>query len=83
LPVVEAVSFEDLDDIALPGHLTLELDNSEMASEVSSIVLDNLQPENPPSDLQSKMPPRDDQVDEEPELLLDLDGLELDDDEPA
>ena len=26
LPVVEAVSFEDLDDIALPGHLTLELD---------------------------------------------------------
>jgi hypothetical protein len=54
-----------------------------MASEVSSIVLDNLQPENPPSDLQSKMPPRDDQVDEEPELLLDLDGLELDDDEPA
>jgi hypothetical protein len=83
LPVVEAASFEDLDDIALPGHLTLELDRSEMASEVSSIILDNLQLENPPGDLQSTMPPRDDQADDEQELLLDLDGLELDADEPA
>jgi len=83
LPGVEAVSFEDLDDIALPGHLTLELDSSEMASEVSSINLDNLQLENPPGDRQSKLPPRDDQADDEEELLLDLDGLELDDDEPA
>ena len=53
-----------------------------MASEVSSIILDNLQLENPPGDIQSKMPPRDDQADDEEELLLDLDGLELDDDEP-
>jgi hypothetical protein len=83
LPVVEAASFEDLDDIALPGHLTLELDRSEMASEVSSIIPDNPQLENPPGDLQSKMPPRDGQADDEQELLLDLDGLELDDDEPA
>jgi hypothetical protein len=83
LPLVEAVSFEDLDDIALPGHLTLELDSSEMASEVSSIILDNLQPENPPGDISSKMPPHDDQADDEEELLLDLDDLELDDDEPA
>jgi hypothetical protein len=28
------------------------------------------------------MPPRNDQADDEQELLLDLDGLELDDDEP-
>jgi hypothetical protein len=83
LPVGEAVSFEDLDDIALPGHLTLELDSSDMASEVSSIILDNLQPENPPGDIQSRIPPHDDQADDEPELLLDLDGLELGDDEPA
>jgi hypothetical protein len=83
LPVVEAVSFEDLDDIALPGHLTLELDSSDMASEVSSIILDNLQPENPPDDIQSRISPHDDQADDEPELLLDLDGLELGDDEPA
>jgi len=83
LPVVEALTFEDLDDIALPGHLTLELDGSEMASEVSSIILDNLQLENPPGDRQSNMPPRDDQADDEEDLLLDLDGLELDDDEPA
>ncbi len=54
-----------------------------MASEVSSIILDNLQLENPPGDLQSHLPPRDDQADDEQELLLDLDGLELDDDEPA
>jgi hypothetical protein len=83
LPVGEAVSFEDLDDITLPDHLTLELDSSDMASEVSSIILDNLQPENPPGDIQSRIPPHDDQADDEPELLLDLDGLELGDDEPA
>ncbi len=83
VPVVEAVSFEDLDDIALPGHLTLELDGSDMALDVSSIILDNLHLENPPGDIQSKMPPRDDQADDEQELLLDLDSLELDDDEPA
>jgi len=83
LPLVEAVSFEDLDDIALPGHLTLELDSAEMASEVSSIILDSLQLENPSDDIQSKMPPHDDQEDDEEELLLDLDSLELDDDKPA
>jgi hypothetical protein len=82
LPVVEALTFEDLDDSALPGHLTLELDGSEMASEVSSSILDNLQLENPPSDRQSNTPPRDDQADDEEELVVDLDNLELDDDEP-
>jgi hypothetical protein len=74
LPIDEALTFEDLDDIALPGHLTLELDSSEMAPEVSSNIPDNLQLENPPGD---------DQADDEEELLLDLDSLELDDDEPA
>jgi hypothetical protein len=54
-----------------------------MASEVSSIIPDNLQLENPPGGRQSNMPPRDDQADDEEELLLDLDSLELDDDEPA
>jgi hypothetical protein len=54
-----------------------------MASEVSSISLDNPKLENPLGDIQSKRPPRDDQADDEPELLLDLDGLELDDDTPA
>jgi hypothetical protein len=79
LPLAEAVSFEDLDDIALPGHLTLELDTSELASEISSISLDNLQPENPPGDIQAKMPSHDDQADDEEELFLDLENLELDD----
>ena len=54
-----------------------------MASEVSSIILDNLQLENPPGDTQSHLSPRDDQADDEEELLLDLDDLELDDDKPA
>ena len=79
----EAVSCEDLADIPLPDHLTLELDRSEMALEISSIIPDNLQLDNPPGDIQPKMPPHDDQADDEQELLLDLDGLELDDDEPA
>src|SRR5215831_19398062 len=60
LPRDEALTFEDLDDIALPGHLTLELDSSEMVSEVPSIVPDNLQLENPPDD---------DQADDEEELF--------------
>jgi hypothetical protein len=83
LPVGEALTFADLDDIALPTHLTLELDGSEMASEVSSIILDTLQLDNPPGDTQSHLSPGDAQVDEEEELLLDLDDLELDDDKPA
>jgi hypothetical protein len=83
LPVVDALTFEDLDDIDLPAHLTLELDGSEMASEVSSIILDNVQPDNPPSDTQSHLSRHEDQADTEEELLLDLDDLELDDDEPA
>lgn len=77
LPVVEAVTFEDLDDIALPSHLTLEFDGSETASEIASITLDN-----PPNDTQSPLS-HDDQADDEAELLLDLDDLELDDDESA
>jgi hypothetical protein len=83
LPVVEALTFADLDDIALPSHLTLELDGSEMASEVSSIILDNLQLDNSPGDTQSHLSPHDVQADEEEDLLLDLDDLELDDDKPA
>jgi len=83
LPVVEALTFADLDDLTLPAHLTLELDGSDMASEVSSIILGNLQPNNPPDDIQSHLSPHEDQADIEEELLLDLDDLELDDDEPA
>ena len=83
MPGVEALSFEDFDDISLPGHLTLELDGSEMASEISSSLLDSRHLDNPPGDTQSKRSPRDDQADNEAELLLDLDNLELDDDEPT
>lgn len=78
----EAVSGADLDDIPLPSHLTLEMDSAEMAAEISSIIPDNLQLDNAPGDIQPKMP-HDDQADDEEDLLLDLDSLELDDDEPA
>jgi hypothetical protein len=83
LPPADASTFEDLDDITLPGHLTLELDRSEMASEVSSIILDSLHLETPPGDMQSKMSPGEDQANDEAELLLDLDNLAFDDDKPA
>jgi hypothetical protein len=83
LPPVETLAFADLDETALPGHLTLELDNSEMALEVSSIVLDDPQPDNPPGDIQSTRSPHDAQADDGEELLLDLDDMDLDDDEPA
>jgi hypothetical protein len=79
----EAVSGADLADIPLPDHLTLELDRSGMAPESSSLLPDHLQLDNPPGDIQPKMPPHDDQADDEHELLLDLDSFELDDDEPA
>jgi len=79
----EAVSGADLADIPLPDHLTLEMESAEMAAEISSIIPDNLQLENPPGDIQPKMPPRNDQAEDEEGLLLDLDSLELDDDEPA
>jgi hypothetical protein len=79
----EDVSGADLAEIPLPGHLTLELDRSEMSPEISSILPDNLQLDNPPGDIQPKMPPHGDQADDEQELLLDLDSFELDDDEPV
>jgi hypothetical protein len=53
-----------------------------MAPEISSIIPENLQLDNPPGDTQPKMPPHDDQADDEKELLLDLDSFELDEDEP-
>ena len=82
-PAADAVVLEDLDDLAIPGHLTLELDASEMMSDVSPIILDHLQLEDLPDDVKSKMSPPDDQGDDEEELLLDLDDLTFDDDEPV
>jgi hypothetical protein len=82
LPTLEALPVGDLDDGAFSGHLTLELDSAEITSDVSSITLDNPQRENLPGDVKSKMSPPDDQGDDEEELLLDLDDLECEDDEP-
>ncbi len=82
LSTPEALPVEDLDDGAFSGHLTLELDSSEITSDVSSITLDNPQREDLPGDVKSKMSPPDDQGDDEEELLLDLDDLEFEDDEP-
>jgi hypothetical protein len=83
LPPADAATFADLDDITLPGHLTLELDRSAMASEVSSIILDSGQRETPSGDMQAQMSPGEEHTNDGPELLLDLDNLALDDEQPA
>lgn len=83
LPPTDASIFEGLDNITLPGHLTLELDRSEIASEVSSIILDSLQLEPPPGDMQSQRSPGEDHANDEAELLLDLDNSACDDEQPA
>lgn len=82
LSTPEVLPVGNLDDGAFSGHLTLELDSSEITSDVSSITLDNPQREDLPGDVKSKMSPPDDQGDDEEELLLDLDDLEFEDDEP-
>jgi hypothetical protein len=82
-PAAEALPLGDLDDVALVDHLTLELDVSELRSNVSSILLDNMQRADPPGDVKSKMSPPGDQGDDEEELLLDLDDLKSDNDKPV
>lgn len=79
-PAVDA--FDDFDEINLPGHLTLELDASEMMPDVSSIILDNLEPDTLPDDVQSKRLSADEHADDAADLFLDLDDFELDDDGP-
>jgi len=81
-PAAAALPLGNPDDAVLPEYLTLELDASEMTANVSSILLNNLQLDDLPGDAQSKMSPPGDQGDEEEELLLDLEDLEFDDDEP-
>ena len=79
----DASTFADLDDITLPGHLTLELDRSDMASEVSSIILDSVQRAPLSGDTPAPRSPDEDHANDEAELLLDLDNLECDGDKPA
>jgi hypothetical protein len=83
LPPADASTFADLDNITLPGHLTLELDRSDMASEVSSIILDSLQSDIPPGDMRSQRSSGEDHTNDEAEICLDLDDLACDDDKPA
>jgi len=49
---------------------------------MSSSTTDNPQHEDPPGDVKSNMSPPNDQGDNEEELLLDLDDLEFEDDQP-
>jgi hypothetical protein len=79
----DASTFADLGDITLPGHLTLELDRSDMASGISSTIPDRVPLAPPPGAMQSPMPPGEDHTKDEVELLLDLDNVECDDDKPA
>ena len=80
LPPSDALALGDLDKTTLPGHLTLELDASEIMANWSSMTLDDLQLDDPPGDVQSKMSPPQDQAGDEEALLLDLDDVEYDDD---
>ena len=73
----------ELDASVLPGHLTLELDRSEMTSEVSSIILDSVPLATPSGAMPAPMPTGEDQAQDEVELVLDLENVELDDDKPA
>jgi hypothetical protein len=79
----DTVTSADLDESTLPRHLTLELDRSEMTSEVSSIILDSVPLATPSGAMPAPMPPGKDHAQDEVELVLDLDNMKLDDDKPA
>ena len=70
-------------ETTLPGHLTLELDTSEIMAPGSSRTLDDLRLDDPPGDVQSRMSPPQNQAGDEETLLLDLDDVECDDDAQA
>ncbi len=70
-------------ETTLPGHLTLELDASEIIAPWSSMTLDDLRLDDPPGDVQSHMSPPQHQAGDEEALLLDLDDVEFDDDTQA
>jgi hypothetical protein len=76
----DAVALGALDDMTLPGHLTLELDVSEITARRS---LDEGRLDDPPGDVQSKTSTPQNEADDGEELRLDLDAFEIDDDTPA
>jgi hypothetical protein len=82
-PPADDSTFADLAEITLPEHLTLELDRSDMASEVSSIILDSVQRDPLSGDVPAQRSPGEAHANDEAELWLDLDNLECDDDKPA
>jgi hypothetical protein len=70
------------DDVERSGHLTLELDVSEVQEETSSLIMETLQRENPAGSTPASKPPSERREDDTDELLLDLDRLTLDEEEP-
>jgi hypothetical protein len=73
----------ELDDKTLLGHLTLELDASEITANRSSSTLDDVWLDDPPGDVQSKASTPQNEADDGEGLRLDLDAFEIDDDTPA
>ena len=80
---LDALAPGELDDAALPGHLTLELDTLEIMAHESSMTLDDVRLDDPPGDVQSTMSPPHNQTGDEEDLLLDVDDFEFDDDAQA
>jgi hypothetical protein len=76
----DAIALGNLDDFALPGHLTLELDALEVLPDVPSVPRDDRQRGTSPGDAPPRTSPPQQQADDEEELILDLDDLDLDDD---
>jgi hypothetical protein len=74
----DAVALGALDDTTLPGHLTLELDASEITASRSSSTLDDMWLD-APRDVQSKASTPQNEADDGEGLRLDLDAFEIDD----
>jgi hypothetical protein len=70
-------------ETTLPGHLTLELDASEIMAPWPSMTLDDVRLDDLPGDMQSPISPPQNQAGDEEALLLDLDDVEGDDDAQA
>lgn len=76
----DMLALENLEDAMPPEHLTLELEPPVLPTDLAAPLLTEAAPTLLPATPEI---PDDDQADDEEELLLDLDDLELDDDEPA
>jgi hypothetical protein len=69
----------DLDDTTPQGHLTLELNTTEMQQDASSAATDDPLRAHPPGDVPPQTSPPQKPADDEEGLILDLEDLDFDD----